>query len=341
MARYQKKRRKNDPSYRKVKKTKLANKQPAQLDLLYSWTPTTTTPGGAGSIDQYVDLARDLSRANRRFYEQNRNYVVRGITYIMPNGAVPGSVGYFTVRTAANNWCVQNAHVKGEALWHQMNELVLEDNPSIRGRWAGFRLQLDSNMLVANTLNVKAGDVVTDILAGEWDYSTYVMPQHEVDPATGLPLAAVEFNPVLIGGDTATKRCLVKAYEESRATVQPIDPSVPAGMSTSFFNLLTDSGSQEPELADVIEDDNDEPPYDHDDYPQGDGNNIHPVVIDTCAVTAANLVEKMGSFIAPCGLLKVTSSIFMDGSSDEQAVAFIVHMAPGDYKGTMSVPMGQ
>ena len=319
----------------------MKNSQPAQLDLMYSWTPTTNDEGQAGSRAQYIDLARDLSRANRRFYEQKRNYVVRAVTYVFPISATPDTIGTMTVYAAANNWCVQNAHVKGEALWHQMNELVLEDNPSIRGRWAGFRVQLDSGQVVANTLDPIAGDGVTPLGAGEWDYSTYVMPQHEVDPTTGLPLAAVELQPVLIGSDTTTKRSLVKAYEESRATVQPLDPSVPAGMSSSFFNLLTDSGSQEPELADVIEDDNDEPPYDHDDYPQGDGNNAAPVILDTVAVTAQNPVGKLGSFIAPCGLIKLNSGIYYNANSEAQPVAVIVHVAPGNYKGTMSVPMGQ
>ncbi len=316
------------------------NKNPVQLDLLYAWTPNTSTPG-ANAYDQYVDVARDLSRANRRFYEQNRNYVIRGITYIMPSTAAAGSSGFFSVYTAANNWCVQNAHVKGEALWNQMNELVLDDNPSIQGRWSGFRLQLSTAVLSTNTLAPLAGDGVTPLGAGEWDYSRYVMPQHEVDPATGLPLAAVELYPVLIGSDSATDRSLVKAYEESRSTVQPIDPSVPAGMSTSFFNLLTDSGSQEPELADVIEDDNDEPPYDHDDYPQGDGNNSLPIAIDVTDVNPAKLVGNIGSFIAPCGWVNVRSSAFQNANEEFQPVAFILHVAPGNYKGTMSVPMGQ
>ncbi len=320
---------------------KIKNSQPAQLDLLYSWTPDTATPSTATSTIQYVDLARDLSRANRRFYEQNRNYVIRGITYIMPQQAVGGSVGYFTVSAAANNWCVQNAHVKGEALWHQMNELVLDDNPSIQGRWAGFRLRLNTDMVDAAILNPLAGDVTTPLGVGEWDYSRYVMPQHDVDPVTGFPDPAEEKQPVLIGADTATKRSMVKAYEESRATVQPVDPSVPAGMSTSFFNLLTDSGSQEPELADVIEDDNDEPPYDHDDYPQGDGNNSFPIMLATTDVNPAKLVANIGSLIVPCGVFQVSSSTFQNSNEEFQPVSFIVHVAPGNYKGTMSVPMGQ
>lgn len=326
---------------RKSKRSKMANKNPAQLDLLYTWTPTTDDAGLAGSKRQYIDVARDLSMVNRRFYEQNRNYVIRGVTYVIPTNAATGTVATFGVSAAANTWVVQNAHVKGEALWHQMRQLVLEDNPSIAGRWDGFRVQLDSQMLGANTLRPKNGDASADVMLGEWDYSTYVMPQHNVDMGTGEPLPAEELQPVLIGGDTATKRSLVKAYEESRATVQPIDPSVPAGMPLSFFNLLTDSGSQEPELALVIQDDNDEPPYNQANYPQGDGNNSKPIALDTMAVTREQPVAKIDSFIAPCGLIQVYSDQVVNSNDEAQAVAFILHVAPGDYKGTMSVPMGQ
>ena len=204
----------------------LSNRQPAQFDLLYSWTPKTLTPGSADSTIQYIDIARDLSRVNRRFYEQNRNYVVRAITYVIPITAVEGTVGGLAVSTAANTWVVQNAHVKGEALWHEMNKLVLKDNPSIRGRWSGFRVQLSGLMIGANTLDPLAGDSATPVLAGEWDYSTYVMPQHSVDGA-GNPLAAVELNPVLIGADTASKRSLTKAYEESLSLIHISAPTRP------------------------------------------------------------------------------------------------------------------
>jgi hypothetical protein len=96
------------------------------------------------------------------------------------------------------------------------------------------------------------------------------MPQHEVEtagPDAGKPLPAEEKTAVLVGPNSGTKESLINAYQESRATVQSPMPNVPAGMSGSFFNLLTDSGSQEPELADVIEDENDLPPYDRDAYP--------------------------------------------------------------------------
>lgn len=172
-------------------------------------------------------------------------YGYQGLTFIWRASGSLASIEC-SVRTAGNSWSVQNAHVKGEALWHQMQALVLEDNPSIAGKWHDFKIQLDDGQSIARTLEARDGGGAV-FAPGEWQYSKYVMPQHEVDPVTGQPLTAVELSATLIGPDTSTKRSLVKAYQDSRATLNPDAPNVPAGMSTSFFNLLTDSGSQEPE----------------------------------------------------------------------------------------------
>ncbi len=317
--------------------------QPAQLDLAF----TIPSGGGAGADSRsFIDTAESLSRVNRRLYSQGRMYAYQGLTFIwrpLPAGALASLE--LSVRTSGNTWVVQNAHVKGEALWHQMQELVLEDNPSLAGKWHDFKVKLSAQQVVARELNVKDG-AGADVKAGEWKLSTYVMPQHEVDPATGLPLAADEFTACLIGTSTGTIQSLVEAYEESRATVQSPMPNVPAGVSTSFFNLLTDSGSQEPELADVIIDENDEPPYDLDEYPGGATNANVPWTVGYGAISAAEVDGRIGGFIAPCGLLEIEIKGF-DASGNPVATAampaidILVHVAPGMYKGTASVPMGQ
>jgi hypothetical protein len=187
---------------------------------------------------------------------------------------------------------------------------------------------------------------------GEWALSTYVMPQHEVDPATGEPLAADEYTAVLIGDDTSTKRSLVKAYQLSRATVQSPMPNVPEDMSESFFNLLTDTGSQEPELADVIEDENDLPPYDKDIYPGSTnfdgstGNGATPVAVAYSAISPQEVDGRIGGFIAPCGLIEIDIKGYdQAGDPIEDAqmpdIELLLHVAPGMYKGVAAVPMGQ
>ena len=345
---YVKKKKKNDPSYRRTRRSG-SKMQPAITDLYFSADTAT-----AGDSRSYVDTMKELSKVNRRLYEQGRMVAYQGLTYIWRDAAdydaAPGDTRSLqtievTVRTAGNTWVVHNAYVKGRALWYEMQELVLDDNPSIKGKWHDFKLQLWEGQSAARSLSVKDGGG-TDVIGGEWNLATYVMPQHDVDPATGEPEPAVEYTPMLIGEDTTTKRSLVKAYQQSRATVQPIDPNVPASMSTSFFNLLTDSGSQEPELADVIEDENDEPPYDTDEYVGGAINAATPMPVQYGAISSSEVDGRIGPFVAPCGLVEIdikgydqTGALWP--TAQMPVVDLLLHVAPGMYKGVAAIPMGQ
>ncbi len=314
--------------------------QPAQLDLYFKTDMNTSLDSRS-----YVDTARELSKVNRRLYSQSRMYAYQGLTFIWKQNVNAVAVIEATVRTAGNTWVVHNAFVKGKALWDQMQDLVLDDNPSVKGKWHDFKLQLWEGQSTARQLS--ALDATgTEYKGGEWNISTFVMPQHEVDPATGEPLAADEFTALLIGDDTTSKRSLVKAYEESRSTVQAPMPNAPAGLADSFFSLLTDTGSQEPELADVIVDENDLPPYDLDEYPGSDTNAATPVAVAYAAISSAEVDGRIGGFVAPCGLLEIdikgydaTGAVI--APADMPEIEILLHCAPGMYKGVASVPMGQ
>ncbi len=316
--------------------------QPAITTIALKTDPTTS-----GSYLSYCDTAKQLSKINRRMYEQGRMYGYQGLTFIWKAKGTLATLEC-SVRTAGNTWITQNAFVKGKALWNQMQELVLEDNPSIAGKWHDFKILLDANSVANRQLEARDGQGNL-YLDGEWASSTFVMPQHEVHatgPDAGKPLAAEEFTATLIGADTTTKRSLVKAYEESRATVSADQPNVPAGMTTSFFNLLTDSGSQEPELATVIEGENDNPPYNLDNYPGGDGNAVNPVTVGYAAISAQEVDGQIGGFIAPCGLLQIEIKGYDPAgnavaTADMPDIDILLHVAPGTYKGVAAVPMGQ
>ncbi len=331
--------------------------QPAITDL-YMQIPA----GGrqTGESVAYIDTARELSRVNRRLYHQSRMYGFQGLTFIWKSAPTVGTQTLTSIEckvvTAGNTWVVQNSHVKGHALWNEMQALVLEDNPSVKGKWHDFKVKLDYLMTAGRLLRVKDASGV-DIKAGEWDYATYVMPEHDVDPATGEPLDADEYAPTLMGIDTTTartppetgftgNRCLVTAYAQSRATVQPVDPNVPAGLSTSFFNLLTDTGSQEPELAEVIEEENNTPPYDDDEYVGMPGNGENGIIVGYGAISTAEVDGKIGPFVAPCGLIKLEvvgydqDGVLFPAESMPQ-IDILLHTAPGFYKGVAAIPMGQ
>nr|AGA18254.1 hypothetical protein [uncultured marine virus] len=328
------------------RRTKKQTIQPAITSLYFqAYEGNAATPPVPVTDSRfYVDTARELSKINRRLYQQGRCYAYQGLTFIW---RATGTVATMevSVRTSGNTWITQNAWVKGKALWDEMQSLVLDDNPSIAGKWHDYKIRLSDQQIAARTLDVKDG-AGTDVKGGEWDLSTYVMPQHVVDVVTGQPLPAEEFYATLVGPDTSASRALVKAYEESRSTVQPLDPNVPAGLSASFFNLLTDSGSQEPELADVILAEGDAPPYDTDEYPGGATNSPVPLTVQYGAISAAEVDGNVGPFIAPCGLLEIEikgydANGLVVETEDMPVVDLLLHVAPGFYKGVAAVPMGQ
>lgn len=314
-------------------------------------TPSVTTLrykmdySGVG-VTRYVDLARDLSKVNRRLMRQGYQYAVGGMTIISDSIDPSGSVAIdFQVKTAGNTWVTQNAWTKGYSLWREMNKEVLEDNPSVQGKWADYKVYLTEQMATANILENQDGAGVT-YPANEWSVSTYVVPQHDVNPANGEVLPAEEWVAALCGpDDVAAKRfSLIKAYEDSRATVQDVAPNVPANLPTSFYLRLTDDGSQDPELAAVIEDANDQPPYSQTDgdYPGGAGYGNtgaltlqHRIIINQFQPNA-----RTGGFVANCGLLQLNAKdIGRDGASG--TLEILIHLVPGNYHGVLAQRMGQ
>nr|AGA18277.1 hypothetical protein [uncultured marine virus] len=313
-------------------------------------TLTYVIPEGTASY-LYLDIMRDLSIVNRKLFRQGHVVGIESIEFAFLAPGDPASPATLvdtvalTAFTAGDTWPVHNAFVKGKALWHQMQDLVLDDNPSVRGKWADYKIYLDGGHTTAtNMRTVDGGAVEYDL--GEWDYSKYVLPQHEVDPVTGAPDPADVTTAHLIGPDLGvlgawTSVGLVNAYQESRATVE-IAPNVPTGFSSGFFNLLTDSGSQEPELADVVEDENDYPPYYIERYPGADLNGVNPPVAEFATATIGSPIGMMTPFLAQCGLIKLIPRAFYQGAAaplPEMTVK--VTVMPGAYKGIAAIPMGQ
>lgn len=305
------------------------------------------------NTEVYLDTAECLSAVNRKLFRQGYCYGIESIEFDF-TGADPSAVDQvqLTAKTAADDWVTNNAFVKGHALFNEMNDLVLKDNPSIQSKWADYKVFLDSNHRSTYFASGNAqplADVGVAYGMGEWNYSDYVLPQHTVNVGTGAPLPADQTNAHLIGPDVGSIAAgnlqsvgLIQAYADSRATVFPDAPNTPAGFADSFFNVLTDSGSQEPELAGVIRAENDNPPYDLNNYPGGSTNAPVAVGADfsTATIGAPNAV--VGPFVAPCGLMRLNLQSYFQGA---QAASFPVLMRvtlmAGKYKGIAAIPMGQ
>jgi len=308
--------------------------QPAVTSLWYQFT------ADAVGVSRFLDIASDLSRLNRRLYSQGMQYAIAGVTVTDAVGVT--SALEFSVSTAGNTWIIQNAYVKGKSLWNQMNQEVIDDNPSVQGKWADFKIALTENMAAANTLQALDGSLTPLPGNYEWAKSTYVVPQHDVD-AAGVVLPAEEYTACLLGPDDLPNGVfsLVKAYEDSRSTVQDIAPNVPIGLPNSFYLQLTDDGSQDPELAAVIIDQNDQPPYSMDPgaYPGGNAFTVGGATTRVARGVKNDFtpVLQLHGFTAECGLMRLDAK----RSEGTGVVTVQVHLAPGTYKGVMAKKMGQ
>lgn len=322
--------------------------EPTQTKLTFSAT-------AANWNDKYIDSAQALSFVNRRTYHQGKKYFLESVKVYTHTAAAATAQVSITINTIPDTWVTANAWVKAKAAWREMQRKVLDDNPSVEGKWNQFLVFMDLAHYTggsANTgpnLNVMPIDSGgNDVLKGEWDTSTFVRPQHEVDPATGEPLAADEFFGHMLGansGSTAAGSSLnsggiILAYEDTRARVVEA-PEVPADMSTSWMTLLSDTGSQEPELADVIETEGDNPPYDINDFVGGDANWSLPVVAGVGFVNLYAPEATMDGFCVPLGLMKIKSEYSGVSAIESPLIMLELNYVKGFDKGVATLPMKQ
>ncbi len=318
--------------------------------------PAQTTLTFLDSVEnlngKYIDIAQCLSFVNRRQYEQGKCYYVESVKIGLNEAIADTGVIGTALLTIPDTWVTANAWVKAKALWDAMNEKVLEDNPSVQGKWAQFITFMDvahqngGSGTAGPNLNLLPKDSGNNsINTGEWAVSEYVFPQHTVNTTTGAPLAADEATCHMLGDDdgdvtagTLASGGIIASYQDTRARVQ-IAPDVPADMSISWMTLLTDDGSQEPELADIIEAANDEPPYDRDDYVGGAANWSLPVNMGTSLVGLYSPEDTLMGFKVPLGLIKVSCNESV--STNNPAMLIELKLAKGHYKGVAATAVRQ
>jgi len=210
----------------RAKTTKKISLIPAVRYLRYHLT-NSGTPGTETS--HFIDLARDLSRVNRRLYRAGRNYHVKKITVISRDtlsglypGASPGSVsqqncGRISVSTAPDSWVARNAWARGFKSWKQMNKTATGQlSGDIAGTWSDFKIYLTSdfaNATLPGPLDNGSNEVAAAL---NWDPSTFVTPDGTTTDD--------EFYATLLGdhigsAGSRTSVGLIRSYGESRATV--------------------------------------------------------------------------------------------------------------------------
>jgi hypothetical protein len=294
-------------------------KTPATRFLRYE-VANSGTPGTETS--HYLDLAKDLSRINRRLYRQGRDYHVKRITIVSSN--TPNGGNRVSFATAPDTWVSREAWKRGFKTWTKMNkESTMGISGSVAGTWSDFKVYLTDDMRTGNIVGIKdnGGNFYG---SGEWVYSQLVSPDGTS--------SADEFNLHMLGAHNGsagawTSVGLVESYGDARATVQFTDPSVPAAASDDPLVNVFDDGTQDDEVIDNLEEQNDTPPYSHGNYPGDGSNGPKPNVVQDTVIVDGRAV--VGGFNALCGLIEVevTSTVPND------VFSILVELAPGNYRG--------
>ena len=318
----------------KARRKRGGSLKPAQLNLSYSLNSGTS----------YIDLAQDLSKVNRRLYKQGKVYAVAGVSIgFVPTITFPAiqptdlSVLSAGVATAGDTWVVQNAWTKAKAYWTDQQRRARKlIGQSSKPTWEDFKIYLDDAHRAGTIAVVQASDGAS-VSAGEWNYSKLLV---EADNNT-----VSEYYLHLIGGDvSSTDRGLILAYQDSRATVQAVDPDLPAEYSNNLYAVMAaDQDLVADEVAQNMEDENDEPPYDQDDYPGSDTNSDAPWLQQFSVCSVGQPIMRIPGFQVECGLVAIGLSGY-DNVGDAKSVSGVsvtFHLMPGNYQGVLAENMGQ
>lgn len=317
-----------------AKRSRSAKKmQPAVRYLRYELT-NSGTPGTETS--HYIDLARDLSRVNRRLYRQGRDYHVKRITIVSSNsgqsqGPSPGTqfalhAGRVSFSTAPDSWVARSAWQRGFKMWNKMNAQATELTNDMSGTYHDFKVFLtdDHRAGIAGQL-IPKDNGGNDAQSGEWIYSRIVAP-------TSGGSGNDEYQMHMLGAHngspgTYTSVGLIQSYGDSRASVSFDDsPDVPSAASDDPLMNLFDDGDTMNDIIGNLEILNDTPPYD-DLYP-GATNMPKPLVVqDTTLGTDGKAT--VGGFSALCGLIEIEATSPL--ANDRYSV--LVELAPGKYRG--------
>jgi hypothetical protein len=285
--------------------------------------------GGLSPIIGYADIGQIASVVNRRAYRQGMQWMVGGITVVDMTGTGSFTV---TVQKLPETWVVAQAWKAGFQAWQKQQKEALMDSNSMSamGRYRDFKIFADTGHAQLGTgANLRPVDALSSYyLAGEWDASDIVVPH---DPGHGVNTSYT----IKMIGTSGSSKALISGYAQSRARPQSLDPAHPA-IELSWLNQMFDTGGDNDDVIDHATNENDDAPYDIDDYPGSTNNAPTMEIVASKHIDASNEGREVGipGFVAPCGLLRF--------EINEGATARIfIHMVPGPYRGYMAAPMGE
>lgn len=313
-------------------RNKMTRTQPAamQIELI--------VPSGTS----YVDLNLCASLVNRRAYKQeNTNWMISGFEFLASSAAT----GTVVIGKLQETWITENAYKKSRALWNEMQNQVLDDEPGIQGKYHDFKVYLNDDMRqqTIQSDGNPGGKILTPFIGGwtladftgaappraDWDWSTIQIPNDSAPGTTD------EYRLHVVGPDTASSKGLITGYAKSRSRPQEQDPNVPTG--EGWMTELFDVGNNDEEIRDDLVDQNDRPPYalfgaasSREVYPGGSEEYDDLQVHGFCNFTSTTVSSKnsiQGGMFG-LGMMKLQNNT-------DIALNLLIHLVPGTHRGYM------
>lgn len=233
---------------------------------------------------RHIDIAKCMSMVNRKLYRQQGAWHVLGAKAFAQNkvgGASPKVAVPFkiAIRGAPRSWVARNALVKGFSFWKEQQKLAYDEiSPSIKPQWQDFKVYLNDTHRLGTEITPVSGDMYNGsdpYIAGEWVHSRLVYTIEDL--ANPGQIETHEPELMIMGPDATNPEhavSLIRQYQISRARVLSPDPSIPGSLSDSIYSQSAAGGNVEQiiEITENLENSNDEPPYDVDNYPGGASN---------------------------------------------------------------------
>ncbi len=257
----------------------------------------------------YIDIAESMSMVNRKLHRQQGLWTVLGVNcYAEHTVGNQGAVYEIAFGGAPRNWVTRNALVKAFSLWKEQQAKAYRaaGGDGIKPRWQDFKVYLNQNSKIIGNIRPVSGHMFGAYEAykqGEWKYSKIV---YTVDDGAGNIVTQEPTLWILGDNNGSTDKGLILQYQDSRALVTSPDPDLPGNLEHSMYMIAEAAlGEQIREITKNMDEDNDEPPYDQDEYPGVPTNAFEPQMYSfgTNSSLAKRKISLPG-FSAPNGLIE-------------------------------------
>ena len=321
---YELKKKTADPSYRRAdtnlpaKKYKHSN--PTQLRLSFEFQ---------GGATKYIDIAMALSVINRKMYRQGAYYYVNSVEVYNDRDEV------VDLHVIPDTWVQRNAYVRAKQCWDDMNDLLLLKNPTIAPKYHDFKVYMsDLHRSTGSTSPSMHGVNATAQVYNpdDWAYSQMISADDDGD----INQQADNFYLHMLGPHSGNSNNwesagIVKSYADTRLQLHSAGTPVieAANLQADPIANLMDFSSEE-QVNDIItrlDEDNDQTPYDSNQYIGEVDRSMQHVARLATTATVGRVTTAPG-FCVPLGLIAVDSQV-----PEQDQFRVVLNLAPGTYNG--------